>query len=98
VYAYAGAPSNGGQGSVTITAAKGAKGKVDATGTNFYNWTGGGFIKSDAKTIEAAKASGGSNLVVFTGNTAGDITVQWNGTLGGSWTGASAIQIVEDKE
>ena len=98
VYVYAGAGSNGGQGSATIAVADGAKGKVDATDTYFYNfgWCGGKFVKSEAKTLAAAKGSA-SNLIIFTGNTASNITVQWKGTLGGSWTGVSAIQIVEDK-
>ncbi len=97
VYVYFSAGANGGQGSGKISVANNAAGKVDATGTYFYNfnWQGGNYVKSEAKTLDAAKASKGSNYICFTGNTARDIAVEANGTLGGGWSGVAAIQIVQ---
>lgn len=97
VYLYASAGANGGQGSASIAPAPGAKGQVSTTRTWFYNfnWQSGQFVKSTAATLDEAKKSSGSNYVVFPGNTAKSITVDWNGTLGGGWTGVSAIQIVD---
>ena len=98
VYVYAAAGDNGGQGSATIAVANKVEGKVDATAAYFvnYNWQGGKFVKSEAKTLDDAKKTPG-NYVVFSGNTASDITVDFKGTLGGGWIGISAVQIVETK-
>lgn len=94
VYLYATAGDNGGHGSATIAAK--AVGKVDATATRFckLNWQEGKFVKSEAKTLDEAKSSEGSNYMVFTGNTAHDITIEFNGTLSGGWIGVSGVQIV----
>ena len=100
VYVYVSAGDNGGQGSATIAVADKAAGKVDATATYFcnYNWQEGKYVKSEAKTLDDAKASKGSNYICFTGNTARDITVDFKGTLGGGWIGLAAIQIVQTPE
>lgn len=97
VYVYVGAGANGGQGSATISVANKVEGKVDATGTYFcnFNWQEGNFVKSEAKTLKEAKDSKGSNYICFTGNTASDISVKFDGTLGGGWLGVAAIQIVQ---
>ena len=94
VYVYAAAGDNGGQGSATITAAFG--GKVASPNCYFYNfnWQNGVFAVSTATTLDAAKSSSGSNYILFQGNTAKGFTVDWDGKLGGGWTGVSAIQIV----
>ncbi|MFI5378761.1 MAG: hypothetical protein ACHRHE_05665, partial [Tepidisphaerales bacterium] len=96
VYVYVAAGDNGGQGSAKISVANKVAGKVDPTDTCFvnFNWQGGNHVKSEAKTLADAKASKGSNYIVFTGNTASDITVEFNGALGGGWLGVAAIQIV----
>ncbi|MGA2498361.1 MAG: hypothetical protein ABSH20_11505 [Tepidisphaeraceae bacterium] len=100
VYVYVAAGDNGGQGGAKISVANKVAGKVDPTDTYFvnFNWQGGNFVKSEAKTLAEAKASKGSNYICFTGNTASDITVDFNGTLGGGWLGVAAIQIVQIPE
>jgi hypothetical protein len=100
VYVYVAATDNGGQGSATISVANKAAGKVDSTSTYFcnFNWQDGKYVKSEAKTLKEAKDSKGSNYICFTGNTASDITIQFNGTLGGGWLGVAAIQIVQTPE
>ena len=64
-----------------LLAADVAAGKVDPTDTYFvnFNWQGGNHVKSEAKTLKDAKDSKGSNYICFTGNTASDITVEFNG-------------------
>jgi hypothetical protein len=96
VYAYAAAGDNGGQGSVTIAVAGTATGKVALPPIRFYNfkWLGGKFVPATATTLEEAQKSEGSNCVVFKGNSAKAFTLDWDGKLGGGWTGVSAIQIV----
>ena len=96
VYVYVAAGDNGGQGSATISVANKAAGTVDPAGTYFvnFNWQEGNHVKSEAKTLKTATDSKGSNYICFTGNTASDINVQFNGTLGGGWLGVAAIQIV----
>ena len=97
VYVYVAAGDNGGQGSAKISVANKVTGAVDPAGTYFVNlnWQGGNYVKSEAKTLEAAKASKGSNYICFTGNTASDITVEFNGAAGGGWIGVAAVQIVQ---
>ncbi len=99
VYVYAGAGDNAGGGKVTISVANNAEGAVDANSTKFYRltWLDGRFVRSDATTIEDAKSKNG-NYIVFTGNTAKDIAIDWDGTVDAAWTGCSAIQIVEVKD
>lgn len=98
VYAYAAAGNNGGQGSATIAVAAGAAGAVASPATYFYNfkWLEGKFVPATDTSLDAAKKSSGSNCVVFKGNTAKSFTLEWNGTLGGGWTGVSAVQIVPE--
>jgi hypothetical protein len=100
VYVYVAAGDNGGQGSAKISVANKVAGKVDPADTCFanFNWQGGNYVKSTAKTLKEAKDSKGSNYMCFTGNTASDITVEFNGTLGGGWLGVAAIQIVQNPE
>lgn len=100
VYLYVAAGDNGGQGSATISVANKAAGKVDSTPTYFcnFNWQDGKYVKSQAKTLNEVKDSKGSNYICFTGNTASDITIEFNGTLGGGWLGVAAIQIVQIPE
>ncbi len=100
VYVYLAAGDNGGQGSATISVANKVAGKVDGTPTCFcnFNWQGGNYVKSEAKTLKEAKDSKGANYIVFTGNSASDMTVEFNGTLGGGWIGVAAIQIVQTPE
>ncbi len=97
VYVYVAAGDKSGQGSATISVASKVPGKVDSTRAYFcnFNWQAGKYVKSEAKTLKEAKDSKGSNYICFTGNTASDITVDFNGALGGGWLGVAAIQIVE---
>lgn len=96
VYAYVGAGDGAGGGKVTISVANDAEGAVDTDSTKFYRmtWLDGKWVRSDAKTLEEAKNKKG-NYVFFTGNTAKDISIDWDGTVDGGWTGCAAIQIVE---
>ena len=100
IYVYFAAGDNGGHGSATLSIANKAAGRVDSTPTYFVNfiWQDGKHVKSEAKTLKEAKDSKGSNYVCFMGNTASDITVEFNGTLGGGWLGGAAIQIVQAPE
>lgn len=64
---------------------------TDPHGTYFYNlgWLNGKFVRAEGTTLESAKDA---NLVIFAGNTAKDIAIEWTGNLAGGWTG---VQIVE---
>lgn len=95
IYAYAGADGNAGAGKVSISVAEDAEGSVDADSTKYYRvaWLAGQFVRSDAATLDDAIAESG-NYVVFSGNTAKDVWIDWDGTVDGGWTGATAIQIV----
>lgn len=93
VYVYFSAGINTGGGSVTITSEGG--GKVDPNGTYFYRigWANGKFKTSDATSLKSAK---NENTVVFKGNTADSIQLEWKDKLKGPhWTGVTGIQIVE---
>ncbi len=91
VYVYMAAPGgNGATGAVTIGANSG--GTVDSTSEFFYDygWPNGAFIQSTATS--SASNTAVSNFVLFTGNTASNITLiadasGWN-------TGLAAFQIV----
>ena len=92
VYVYMeAAGGNGGSGAVMINANSGS-GSVDSTNEYFYDygWPNGAFIQATATSSAANTAV--SNYVLFTGNTASDITLTaeasgWN-------TGLAAFQIV----
>ncbi len=91
VYVYMAAPGgNAGVGAVTISA--NSVGTVDSTSEYFYDyiWPAGTFIQATATSATANTVV--SNFVLFTGNTASDITLTadasgWN-------TGLAAFQIV----
>ena len=90
VYVYLGAGDNGGKGKVSISSPGGG---VDANGMYFYNlgWLNGKFVRAVGTTMESVKDA---NLVVFSGNTAKDFSLDWVGNLGGGWTGVTGVQIV----
>lgn len=90
VYVYLGAGDNGGKGKVSISSPAGG---VDPNGTYFYNlgWLNGKFVRAVGTTMDLAKDA---NLVVFSGNTAKDFTIDWVGNLAGGWTGVTGVQIV----
>jgi hypothetical protein len=90
VYVYLGAGDNGGKGKVSISSPAGG---VDPNGTYFYNlgWLNGKFVRAVGTTMETVKDA---NLVVFSGNTAKDFSLDWVGNLGGGWTGVTGVQIV----
>jgi len=96
VFVYLGADDLGGSGEVSLSS---PDGDVDANGTYFlktaYSKSGGTFTASKATKADAAEAG---SMVVFSGNTAKDITLEWDGTLGEKgWTGVAGVQIVEAK-
>ncbi len=98
VICYIAAGNNGGLGSVSIAKMDGSAGEVDPAGKYFYklSWTNGQFEQATAKTLDEAK-KGKANYVMFKGNTARGIVIEYDGRLGGGWTGAAAIQIVKVK-
>ena len=91
VYVYIGAGDNGGTGSVTLTSP--AAGQVDPVGTYFYSlgWLEGKFKVSSATAADHNEVG---NVVVFKGNTADSVQLQWTGNLSGGWTGVTGVQIV----
>lgn len=91
VYVYLNAGPNGGTGKVSISS---GSGKVDQNGTYFYklDWLRGKFVPSQSTSSDKPDTA---NMVIFSGNTAKEIVLEWNGNLGGGWSGASAVQIVE---
>jgi hypothetical protein len=90
VVVYVNAGDNSGMGSVSISSTTGA---VDPNKTYFFNlgWLGGKFVRSDALTPETAK---NGSCVVFSGNRAKELTVEWNGKVKGGWTGVTGLQII----
>ncbi len=90
VYVYLGAGDNHGAGKVSISSSGGG---VDPQGTYFYHigWLDGKFVRATATTLEKVNDS---NLVVFSGNTAKDVSLEWVGNLAGGWTGVTGVQIV----
>ena len=97
VYVYLSAPGgNGGYGSVTISASSGI-GTVDPTSTYWYNyvWPAGNFIQATATSASGVNtaSSPASNYVLFTGNTASNMTLT---EAGYGWnTGLAGFQIVD---
>ncbi len=92
VYIYVGAGGSNGDGMATITA--NSAGVVDATSTYWYH-----FRYENGNYVQATNTTGTnierSNYILWTGNTASDITIDWDGKIGsGSWTGTKGIQIV----
>ena len=98
VYVYADAGANGGDGSATISVAGGANGAVSKNKTYYYHyaWANGHFVRATATSRGDADKTA-TNYMVFKGNTAKAFTIDFNGTLGGGWTGVSGIQIVATK-
>ncbi len=95
VYAYVGAGVNKGGGKATISVADGADGEVDPARTYWYRvkWENGKYVKATS-TSNSDVAS--SNYIHWTGNTASDIVIDWDGKVGGgAWTGLKGIQIVD---
>ncbi|MEZ6087506.1 MAG: hypothetical protein R3C05_05650 [Pirellulaceae bacterium] len=92
VYVYLGAGDQGGAGSVTLTNAD-ATG-ADSSQTHFYKL---GWFEGKFKISVATKPQDDNegNVVVFKGNNAKSIQLNWTGNLSGGWTGVTAIQIVE---
>jgi hypothetical protein len=90
VYVYLGAGDNTGKGKVSVSPASGG---TDAKNTYFYSlaWQGGKFVRATGNSLQSAS---NSNLVVFSGNSSNDITIDWVGNLEGGWTGVTGIQIV----
>ncbi len=91
IYVYLGAGDNSGKGKVSIAPPTPG---TDPHATYFYNlgWLNGKFVRAASTTLESAKDA---NLVVFSGNTAKDIAIDWTGNLAGGWTGVTGVQIVE---
>jgi len=87
VHVYLNADDNGGAGKVILKAS-------GPTETRHYKlgWHDGKFVESAGTTM--ATAAGG-NYVVFRGQTAKELTLEWEGNLGGGLTGVSGVQIVE---
>lgn len=94
VWVYAAADDNAGMGKVTISKVS-ADGAIDTAATRFYKigWLSGKFVRSEATTQQ--EATKGSNVVVFTGNSAKEIKITCVGNVQGGWTGMTAVQIVE---
>ncbi|WFB35962.1 hypothetical protein P3T73_17555 [Kiritimatiellota bacterium B12222] len=95
VYVYVGAGDNAGEGSVTLSASN--KQQLDPNGTYFYKlgWLNGKYQISEATSLEANQLG---NVVVFKGNSAPDVVLEWAGNLKGGWTGVTGIQIVASKK
>ncbi|QDT66314.1 glycoside hydrolase family 16 protein [Calycomorphotria hydatis] len=92
LYVYVGAGDNAGGGSVTLTSPQ--PGEVGPVKTYYYNhgWLEGKFHISDA--TDAARLKDG-NVVVFKGNSANSVQLDWSGDLNGGWTGVTGVQVVE---
>jgi hypothetical protein len=90
VYVYFGADANGGSGKATL---KSSAGGVDPKGSYYlkFQWLNGEFVKSTSTTKDNIEKG---NYVVFTGNAAKDINLEWEGNLEGGWLGVTGIQIV----
>jgi hypothetical protein len=90
IYVYLGAGNNAGKGKVSISSLAGG---TDPQATRFYNlrWLNGKFVRAQDTTMDSINDA---NLVVFSGNTAKDITLDWTGNLEGGWTGVTGVQIV----
>ncbi|MFG0248692.1 MAG: hypothetical protein ACF8OB_07380 [Phycisphaeraceae bacterium JB051] len=99
VIVYISAGSSGGIGQVDIAKANDVDGNVSAEKTFFVNfkWTSGQFKQTTATTLDDAKSAKAGNYVVFSGITASDFTVTFNGKVVKGWLGVSAIQIVQAK-
>ena len=92
VFIYAGAGDQRGSGSITLQSAE--ANKIDAAGTYYFDlsWHDGKFKISESTDAEHRDPG---NAVVFRGNSASSVQLQWQGNLEGGWTGVTGIQIVE---
>lgn len=87
VHVYLNADDNAGSGKVRWSSG-------DVRQDKFYSlgWHGGKFVEAASP---AGEGIGKGNHLVFRGRTAADFTLEWEGNLGGGWTGVSGVQIVE---
>ncbi len=95
IYIYANAGNQNGGGKATLSVAEGGSGVVDLIDTYWYNnkWQSGNYVQA---TNTDGVDIPGSNYIRWTGNTTRDITIDWDGKVGGGgWTGTTGIQIVD---
>ncbi|MAX26291.1 MAG: hypothetical protein CMJ19_17495 [Phycisphaeraceae bacterium] len=99
VIVYISAGNSGGIGQVNIAKANNVAGEVSGDKTYFvnYQWASGQFKQATATTLDDAKSAAAGNYVVFSGITASDFTITFNGKVVKGWLGVSAIQIVQAK-
>jgi len=97
VILYSTAGKSGGRNSASIKKKAGA-GAVDPVGAYFDNfiWNNGNYAVATANSPEAAKAASASNVIVFKGNTARSIIIEWDGRFD-NWSGLAGIQIVPSR-
>jgi hypothetical protein len=97
VILYSTSGTTGGRNSATIKKKSGS-GAVDINSTYYDNftWNNGQYAVATAKTPEAAKEGSVSNVIVFKGNTARHIIIEWDGKAD-HWSGLGGIQIVPSR-
>jgi hypothetical protein len=95
LYVYIGAGDQAGAGSVTLSDPHAVNGEKPRSCFYRIGWTDGKFRISDATDAEHSTEG---NVVVFKGNTADTVELQWKGELSGGWTGISGVQIVSESQ